>query len=103
MSQTFNLQGRPLGNTVVSVTCWFYSAPWPNPTVPQPPTPMPATPAEDATAQTAHFVVFEGFDRANGRGNSSGRGAIDTGAQTALEYAQAQTVEELLAFAFPSV
>lgn len=76
-----------------SVRGWLYRAPmlW-----------QPGNmPAEDATLQTARFLVFEGFDGSNGTGNSLGFGSVDSGVQTVLEYAHnATTVEDVLREAF---
>jgi hypothetical protein len=100
--QTANLAGRIQGinSNVRSVRVYFYSSvtvydgrTWP----PMAPAPMPAdAPPEDATATTAHFVVFEGFDRNNAAGTMLTRGSIDSGAQTVQEYAGATGIEQLL-------
>lgn len=104
MPATFNLTStiQGLNVNVRSVRLWFYSnvTVWGDSWYPQPPAPMPALPPEDATQTTAHFVVYEGFDRTNTNGNSLGRGSMDTGVQTAQDFYQATTVQALLEAAF---
>jgi hypothetical protein len=95
MPTVFNLSGKPLGAGISSVRVWFYTQSWADQfAIPASPTAMPV--AEDATATTAHYVVYEGFARNNAAGASFGRDGIDTGDLTALQQAKALTVEDLL-------
>ena len=101
MPQTINTtKPNPgINPNLQSIRVWLF--PGPPFAYPNPPQPMP-TPQAEVPATEARFVVYEGFDARNGNGNSLGRGAIDTGARTAMQVFQATTVEDLLIAAFPA-
>ena len=78
-----------IGPGVVSVVAYLYPAPVQY-------TQTGAMPAGEVGPGAAQFVVFEGFTGKSGNGTSVGRGRIDTGAQTAMGYYNATSLDVLL-------